>query len=335
MCRLSMSKMNNDARVHQFNRRRFIQASALIGGGMVLGLAVPGTLPGRKSGPTSLNAYVRIDSSGRVTLVMPKVEMGQGTYTSLPMLIAEELEVGLDAITLEAAPPDPAVYGFDGDQSTGGSAPIRQCWLPLRKAGAAARSMLIVAAAKKWGVEPSSCRAELGNVIHERSGRRLTYGHLATAAASVPVPADPPLKAAKDFKLIGRATPRRDTPDKTNGRAVFGIDVRLDGMRIAMVALSPVSGGTVVEPLNTSAALAIPGVRQVVNERNLLAVVADDTWASLKGLKALNLRWNDGPHGSVQQQMIVADLEAAARRAGAVAGHAGQPAGTVGPRRPN
>jgi isoquinoline 1-oxidoreductase beta subunit len=321
--------MNNDARVHQFNRRRFIQASALIGGGMVLGLAVPGTLPGRKSGPTSLNAYVRIDSSGRVTLVMPKVEMGQGTYTSLPMLIAEELEVGLDAITLEAAPPDPAVYGFDGDQSTGGSTSVRQCWLPLRKAGAAARSMLIVAAAKKWGVEPSSCRAELGNVIHERSGRRLTYGHLATAAASVPVPADPPLKAAKDFKLIGRATPRRDTPDKTNGRAVFGIDVRLDRMRIAMVALSPVSGGTVVEPLNTSAALAIRGVRQVVNERDLLAVVADDTWASLKGLKALNLRWNDGPHGSVQQQMIVADLEAAARRAGAVAGHAGDPAAAM------
>ena len=133
--------------LRQVNRRRFIQVSALAGGGLVLGVGVPSARPARKSQPASLTAYIRIDPSGQVTLVMPKVEMGQGTYTSLPMLIAEELEVGLDAVTLEAAPPDPAVYGFDGDQSTGGSTSIRQCWEPLRKAGAAARTMLVGAAA--------------------------------------------------------------------------------------------------------------------------------------------------------------------------------------------
>src|SRR5207253_2263460 len=142
------------------------------------------------------------------------------------------------------------------------------------------------------------CRAELGNVIHARSGRRLGYGALAAAASAVPVPSSPTLKAAKDFKLIGKSTARRDTPDKTNGRAVFGIDVQLEGLKVAMVALSPVQGGTVIEPLNTSAALAVRGVRQVVNERDVVAVVADDTWASLKGLEALGLRWHDGSRGA-------------------------------------
>ncbi len=315
--------------LRQVNRRRFIQVSALGGGGLVLGVGVPSARPARKSQPASLTAYIRIDPSGQVTLVMPKVEMGQGTYTALPMLIAEELEVGLDAVTLEAAPPDPAVYGFDGDQSTGGSTSIRQCWEPLRKAGAAARTMLIGAAARKWGVAPAACHAELGNVIHGPSGRRLAYGALAAAAAAVPVPSNPPLKPARDFKLIGKSTPRRDTPDKTNGRAVFGIDVQLEGLKVAMVALAPVQGGTVIEPLNTAAALAVRGVRQVVNERDVVAVVADDTWASLKGLGALSLRWNDGAHGAVQQAAIVAELEAASRRPGAVAGHAGDPAAAM------
>ena len=315
--------------IRQVNRRRFIQVSALAGGGLVLGVGVPSARPARESQPASLNAYIRIEPSGQVTLVMPKVEMGQGTYTSLPMLIAEELEVGLDAVVLEAAPPDPAVYGFDGDQSTGGSTSIRQCWDPLRKAGAAARTMLIAAAAKKWGVAPSACRAELGNVIHAPSGRRLGYGALAAAASAVPVPSSPTLKAVKDFKLIGKSTARRDTPDKTNGRAVFGIDVQLEGLKVAMVALSPVQGGTVIEPLSTSAALAVRGVRQVVNERDVVAVVADDTWASLKGLAALGLRWNDGSRGAVQQATIVAELEAASRRPGAIAGHVGDVAAAM------
>jgi len=304
------------------SRRRFVQLATVVGGGLVLRVAIP-TRARTGSGPAVLNAYVRVDATGRICVVMPKVEMGQGTYTSLPMLVAEEMEVGLDTIDIEAAPPDPAVYGFDGDQSTGGSTTIRLCYLPLRKAGAAARMMLVAAAAKKWTVSPAACRTERGSVVHDPSGRRLGYGALAAAATAVAVPADPPLKAARDFKVIGRSTPRRDTLDKTTGRAIFGIDVQLAGLRVAMVARSPVEGGTVVEPLSVEAALAVRGVRQVVNERDLVAVVADDTWSAMKGLKALELRWHDGPNAAVQQGQLVADLEAAALRSGALAGHAG------------
>lgn len=321
--------MNDNELNPHLTRRRFIQAGAAAGGGLLLSIAVPRARSPSAFEPPPLNAYVRIDTGGRVTVVMPKVEMGQGTYTSLPMLVAEELEVGLDSIDVEPAPPNPAVYGFDGDQSTGGSTTIPQCYLPLRKAGAAARLMLIGAAAKKWGVAPGACRAELGNVIHDTSGRRLGYGALAAAATVIPVPSDPPLKAAENFKLIGHSTPRRDTLGKTNGRAIFGIDVQLSGLRVAMIARSPVEGGTVVEPLRSDAALAVPGVRQVVNERDLVAVIADDTWSAMKGLKALELQWNGGPHASVRHEQLVADLEAAVRRPGAVARHVGDAAAAM------
>jgi CO/xanthine dehydrogenase Mo-binding subunit len=284
---------------------------------------LPRAARGSAADLTPFNAYVRIGSDGRATVIMPKVEMGQGTYTSLPMLVAEELEIALDRIDLEPAPPAPDVYGFDGDQSTGGSTSIRQCYLPLRKAGAVARMMLVAAAAKQWAVVPTSCRAELGTVIHEPTGRVLGYGALASAAAALPVPAEPVLKRAASFKLIGRPTARRDTPDKTNGRAIFGIDVQVPGLRIATVALSPVLGGKVVEPLASQAALAIPGVVQIVNEGDLVAVVATDTWSAMMGMKALDLAWDDGPNTKVEQAQLVADLERAVNRRGAVAGRSG------------
>jgi isoquinoline 1-oxidoreductase beta subunit len=319
-------------------RRQFVLISAAVGGALVLGVAlrhrrqiVQGAAPARGR----LNAYVRIDPGGRITLVMPKVEMGQGTYTSLPMLIAEELEVDLAAVTVEAAPPDPAVYGFpvdpaapegiERDQATGTSLSIIQCWTPLRQAGATARLMLIQAAAKRWSVPIGTCHAQRGEVIHAGSGRRLTYGALAAAAAALPVPAAPPLKAAKEFRLIGRATPRRDTPAKVDGSALFGIDVRPPNSKVALIALSPVEGGTILE-LASDAALAVRGVRQVVNEGDVVAVVADDTWAAMQGLKALAPRWDDGTNAAVQQAAIVADLEAAVHEAGAVAATKGKPA---------
>jgi isoquinoline 1-oxidoreductase beta subunit len=315
-------------------RRHFIQVSALAGGGLALGISLGRAdsaviSPTRPRAPSVLNAYVRIDPTGHVTLIMPKVEMGQGTYTSLPMLIAEELEVGLDVISVEPAPPDPAVYGVDGDQSTGGSTSIRDCWVPLRKAGATARVMLIDAAARTWRVPAASCRAENGAVLHQRSGRRLGYGALASTAAALPVPADPPLKSAKEFKLIGHSTARRDVPDKIRGTTVFGIDVRLPDLRVAMIAQTPVAGGTVAEPLHGAAALAVPGVRQVVNEGDTVAVVADHSWAALQGLRALQLRWSDGPNAAVQQSALVAELESAARQPGAVASRTGDAAGAM------
>jgi isoquinoline 1-oxidoreductase beta subunit len=313
----------------QLTRRHFMQAGAAIGGGLLLRVCLPKTLASAKPQTGHLTAFIRIDPSGRITLVMPKVEMGQGTYTSLPMLIAEELEVDLHSIELEAAPADPEVYGFDGDQSTGGSTTIRECWLPLRKAGAAARSMLVAAAARSWGVSPASCSAALGYVIHEASGRRLAYGALAVAAAQLPVPTEPVLKSPGEYKLLGRSTPRLDVPDKTTGKAVFGIDIQLPNLRIAMIALSPVVGGEVMEPLLIEPALAIPGVRQIVNERDLVAVVADNTWAALRGLERLKLQWKNGPNGAVQQHQLVADLDAASQKPGAEAARAGDAAAAL------
>jgi isoquinoline 1-oxidoreductase beta subunit len=332
------------------SRRQFVLASAAVGGALVLGIAAQRLrhAAGRDGGAVGVfNAYVRIDPKGHVTLIMPKVEMGQGTYTSLPMLVAEELEVDLDAISVEAAPPDPAVYGFPvdadvygfavdpgahgfaRDQSTGTSLSIIQCWTPLRQAGATARMMLIQAAAKRWRVPVSACAASRGEVIHAASGRRLSYGALAAAAAALPLPPAPPLKPAKDFRLIGRATPRRDTPAKVNGSAVFGIDARPPHARVAVIALSPVEGGSIVEPLASEGALAVRGVSQVVNEGDLIAVVADNTWAAMKGMKALAPRWNDGANAAVQQAQIVAELESAVREEGLMAARTGDPAGAA------
>ena len=319
-------------------RRQVVLVSAAIGGALVLGVALrhrERSTPGggsrtRRSGAHgALNAYVRIEPSGGIIFVIPKVEMGQGTYTSLPMLIAEELEVGLDQVTVEAAPPDPEVYGFavdpsapegiERDQSTGTSLSIIQCWTPLRQAGATARVMLIAAAARRWREPPESCHAQRGEVIHAATGRRLSYGELATAAAALPQPAPPPLRAAKDFRLIGRATPRLDTPSKVDGSAQFGIDARPPRAKVALIALSPVEGGSVAEPLASDAALAVRGVRQVVSEGDLIAVVADDTWAAMKGMKALAPHWQDGAHSTVQQAAIVSELEAAVGEGGVVA----------------
>jgi len=318
-------------RSQSLSRRRFVQVSALIGGGLLLGVALPGSRARAGGGAAAgaINAYVRIGPDGAITLIMPKVEMGQGTYTSLPMLIAEELEVGLDQIQLQAAPPDAAVYGIDGLQETGGSTSIRDCWLPLRQAGATARLMLIAAAARTWGVADAECRAEAGSVIHDASGRRLGYGALAARAAHSPLPSEPKLKAAAEFKLIGRNTARLDTPAKVNGSAVFGIDIALPGMRIAVLAISPVQGGTVVRPLRSAAALAVHGVQQVVDEGDLVAVVADNTWSALRGMAALEPQWDDGSNGSVQQAALVAQLEAATNERGAVARTTGDPAAAM------
>jgi isoquinoline 1-oxidoreductase subunit beta len=328
-------------------RRQFIWVSAAVGGALVLGVTAQRLRRGggRGGAPTSVfNAFVRIDGQGRVTVIVPKVEMGQGTYTSLPMLIAEELEVDLSSITVEPAPPNPAVYGFPvdpdvygfgvdpaahgfaRDQSTQTSLSIIQCWTPLRQAGATARVMLLQAAAKRWGVPPESCQARSGEVIHAPSGQRLSYGALAAAAAALPLPRTPPLKEPKDFRLIGHPTARRDTPSKVNGSAVFGIDARPQNAKVALIAISPVEGGRIAEPLSSAAARAVRGVRQVVSDGDVVAVVADDTWSALQGMKALAPRWNDGANSAVQQAAIVAELEAAAREEGVVAAHKGDPA---------
>src|SRR5437879_6624378 len=201
--------------------------------------------------------------------------MGQGMYTAMPMLLAEELEVGLDQVRLEHAPPDDKLYAnpIFGFQATGGSTSVKGLYEPMRRAGATARTMLMAAAAKRWNVDPASCRAERGAVIHTPSHRRLSYGALAAAAAALPIPDNVALKRPEDFKLIGTPAKRLDTPDKVNGRAQFGIDVRLPGMKVATVAASPVLGGKVAG-LDEAKAMAIPRVRTLVNPGDVLPAAA-------------------------------------------------------------
>ena len=322
---MGLERRLNVAKFPGVPRRTFLKVGAA-GGGLLLGfsLSVRVNAAPAVSDATqdefAPNGFVRIDRNGRVTLVMPQVEMGQGTHTSMSMLIAEELEVSLERVILEAAPPDDRLYAnaLIGAQVTGGSTSVRAMWKPLRQAGAAARIMLITAAARRWHVDPMTCLAESGEVIHPPTGQRLTYGALVDLAARLPVPADVPPKDPKDFKLIGTPAKRLDTPDKVNGKAQYGIDVRLPGMKIATVAACPVFGGK-LSRVDESAALAIEGVRQVVRLEDAVAVVADHMWAALQGVAGLDIDWDEGPHSKVSSADIARQMEIASQKPGVVA----------------
>ena len=316
------------------SRRVFLKSSVAAGGGLLLGFGLP-TFVGdvMADEPSSFvpNAFIRIGSDGSVTLTMPYVEMGQGTYTSIPMLIAEELEVALSQVRLEHAPPDEKRYGnplFGGVQGTGGSSAIRAVWEPLRQAGATARVMLIAAAAKRWKVEPSSCHAERGEVVHKTSERRIGYGALAGDAAQLPIPEKVALKRPEEFKLIGTPAKRLDAPSKVNGTAIYGIDVKLPGLKIATLAQSPVFGGR-LKSVDDAAAKAVKGVRQIVRLDDAVAVVADHMGAAKKGLAALVIQWDDGPHATLTIEDIARDLEKGTLNPGAVAQNVGDVAKAI------
>jgi isoquinoline 1-oxidoreductase subunit beta len=318
----------------QVSRRQFVVVLATAGGGLLLGCRVGDRTGARSSAAAAApdlpafapDAFVRIGTDGRVTVIVPQVEMGQGMYTSMPMLVAEELEVPLDQVQVEHAPPSDKLYAnpIFGFQATGGSTSIMGFYEPLRKAGASARTMLVAAAAQRWGVEPASCRAEKGSVHHPATGRTLTYGALADAAAKLPVPAEVKLKDPKEFVLIGTPAKRLDSPQKVNGTAQYSIDVRLPGLKIATLAESPVLGGKVAS-VDDSKAKAIPGVRQIVRLDDLVAVVGDHMWAAKQGLAALAIRWDDGPNGKVSTEDVVQELDAASRKPGVVARKQGAP----------
>ncbi|HEX5538427.1 MAG TPA: xanthine dehydrogenase family protein molybdopterin-binding subunit [Methylophilaceae bacterium] len=304
-------------------RRNFLMAGAAAGGGLIIGLVLPKILDRRHPGASSTgdeatetifapNAFIRIDRQGQVTLIMPKVEMGQGTYTSIPMLIAEELEVDLDKVKLEHAPADDKLYADPilGSQVTGGSTSIRGAWEPMRRAGATARVMLIAAAGQQWNVKPGECHAENGQVIHGASGKKLGYGELADAAATLPVPAEVTLKDPKDFKLIGKPIRRLDSPNKVNGKTRYGIDVQLPNMKIATVAACPVLGGKLLS-VDASKAMKVKGVRQVAQLSDAVAVIADHMWAAKQGLAALDIKWDGGANAKIGTDEIVAQLAAA------------------------
>jgi isoquinoline 1-oxidoreductase subunit beta len=277
------------------------------------------------------NAFIRIDDQGDVTLIMPQVEMGQGTYTSISMILAEELDADWSRVKLEHAPPDEKHYTNPmlAMQATGNSNSVRAFWTPLRRAGAGARVMLVQAAAAEMGVPAAALRTQDGQVIHDGSGRNVAYAALVGRAATLTAPADPPLKDPKDFRLIGRPLKRLDTPDKTNGRAQYGIDALPPGVKFATLAASPVLGGKVVH-VDDAAAMAIPGVRQVVVLDDLVAVIGDHTWAAKCGLEATAITWDDGPTGQVSSDVIWDRLRKASARDGSVAKERGDPDGTLG-----
>ena len=266
------------------------------------------------------NAFIRIDRQGGVTLIMPQVEMGQGTYTSISMILAEELDADWDRVRVEHAPADEKLYANPdlSIQATGNSNSIRAFWKPLRVAGAAARACLVAAAAHSWGIAIAECRTENGKVIHDRTHRTLEYGALVGGAAAVTPPTDPPLKDPSAFRLIGRSLKRLDTPDKVNGKAQYGIDALPPGVKFATLAASPVLGGTVAH-VDDRRARAVTGVRQIVVLDDLVAVVGDHMWAAKCGLDALEVSWNEGQNAEVSSELIWSRLRSASLREGAVA----------------
>lgn len=307
------------------SRRNFLINSAVAGSGLVLSVTLPFG-QGKAVGNDSFapNAFIRVGTDGQIVLTMPYVEMGQGTYTSIPMLIAEELEVGLKQVRIEHAPPNEKLYANPllGVQATGNSNAVRGAWQPLREAGAAARIMLIAAAAGRWGVDAGSCHADAGEVVHALSGRRLKYGELAVEAARIPVPKDVALKRAEEFKLIGSPAKRLDASGKVNGTAVYGIDARPPGVKIATLAQSPVFGGR-LKSVDDTAAKAVRGVHQIVRLDDAVAVVADHMGAAKKGLEALKVEWDEGTHAGLGTQDIARELEQATRKSGRVAQNIG------------
>ncbi len=302
------------------DRRDFLKTGAAGGAVLVIGFYLPLDSAAQeqqqeKPTPNPFNAWVHITKDDKVTLILAKSEMGQGVMTALPMILADELEVDWKKVKIEQAPTDPSIY----EHGTGGSSSIPDSWLPLRRAGAAAREMLITAAAQQWNVNRDTCKAEKGSVIHGVRKKTLRYGELVEAASKVPIPdfKTVPLKNADNFTIVGHDEARVDTPSKTNGTAGFGIDARPAGLLYAVIARSPVFGGKAAK-FDAAKAKAVPGVREVLEIPRIqqgafteggVAVVADSSWAAMEGRRALDITWDEGPHAkessaSLREQFV-------------------------------
>jgi isoquinoline 1-oxidoreductase subunit beta len=302
-------------------RREFLKTGAAAGGGLLVSWYLPLSSAGAAAGENqiALNAFVRIGTDESVTVISSHSEMGQGVYTSLPMLLNEELEADWSKIRVEAAPVD-KVYNHPifGMQMTGGSTTSPAEWERYRKMGALARTMLVAAAAQQWKVDAASCQVEKGVVLHRASGHRATYGSLANAAAQLTPPAEVKLKDAKSFALIGKPTRRLDTPSKTNGSAQFGLDVSLPGMLTAVVARPPVFGGKVAK-FDAREALKVPGVKAVEQIESGLAVIAERFWPAKLGRDKLAVEWDLGPNAGLSTEQMTRDFAEQAKSPGAMA----------------
>jgi len=308
----------------EVTRREFLQVAGAAGASLVIGFTLPSCARPPEGPPLEPNAWLRIGTDESILVIVDRSEMGQGVSTSLPMLLAEELEADWSKVRIEFAPADP-VYNnlLFGMQGTGGSSSVRAAFTALRQAGAAAREVLIDAAAQTWNVDRAECHADNGAVVHA-GGRRLTYGRLVTTAAALPVPADPPLKEPANWKIIGTRVPRLDTPPKVDGSAQFGMDVVLPDMLVAVVARCPVFGGKVAS-FDAAAAQAVPGVRQVVQISSGIAVVAEGYWPAKTGRDALAVTWDEGATAAVSSASIARLFAQQAGRPGAQARHDGNP----------
>ena len=305
------------------DRREFLKKSAASGAGLVIGFYLPGkyeALAGAPAKePTAVNAWVQIAPDNTATLVIDKSEMGQGISTALAMILADELDLDWRKIRTEFAPAAPVYFNpVFGLQGTGGSSSVRGSWEPLAKAGAAAREMLVAAAAKKWNVDPGTCSTEDSMVIHKASGKKIGYGAVAEDAAKLPVPASPKRKDAKDYKFVGKATKRIDSKEKVNGRAEFGIDVRRSAMLHAVVARCPVFGGK-VKSFDAARAKAVPGVKSVVQVSTGVGVVADNTWSAMQGREALQITWDEGEGAKNSSEAIHKLYQGRLEQTGAIA----------------
>ncbi len=306
-----------------FDRRRFLQVTAAAGGGLLVGTYLPSFTDGETleaAGVFEPNVWIKVNADDTVRIMLTMLEMGQGVMTSMPMLVAEELDFDWTKIRTEWAGADPK-YGnpnFGGQQLTAGSNSVRGMWKVLREAGATARVMLVSAAAQTWGVTENSCTTDKGEVIHQASGRRLKYGALVDKAAALPVPKAVALKDPKNFKLLGNSLARLDVPEKVNGSAVFGIDVKLPGLLTAKVVRCPVFGGKVAR-FNADKAKAVPGVKQVVQISTGVAVVADNYWSASRGAQALDVTWDEGPLASLTTADILTRYKELAQKPGKVA----------------
>ena len=317
--------MNNN---RLLNRREFLKVGVAAGGGILIGIYLPqfNSLEAGSAGQLHPNAFLRIAADDVITVILGKSEMGTGIYTALPMMLVEELDAAWENVRVEAAPVDQAYFHPKfGIQMTGGSSSVTSEWERLRKAGATARAMLIAAAAKKWDVPANACTTHRGQVTHESSKRRLSYGPLAESAASMPITADVPLKEPRSFTIIGRRTHRLDTADKTNGAAKFGIDAMVPGALTALIARPPVFGSKAIR-INDTEAKKIVGVKAVVPVQAGVAVVAAGFWAAKLGRDALTIEWDEGPNGTLSTATIREQYAQLAKAPGKIARHDGDAA---------
>ena len=308
------------------SRREFVAAGVAAGAGLVVGFYLPHGGHSEKDS-FSPNAYLRIAPDNKITIVVARSEMGQGVRTALPMILAEELEADWKQIEIEQA----GASTLFGDQTTGGSASIRTTWDPMRKAGAAAREMLISAAAVTWGVPRSTCTAESSHIKHAATNRSLRYGELVAKASTLPIPTDVPLKQSKDYKIVGQRLARVDSPAKVKGEAVFGIDFRLPGMKYAVLSRCPTIGGKMTG-FDDKESKKISGVTYVGKiGDSAVAVVADSVWGAMEGRRVLNVTWDDGPNKNLNNAAITASLKSGRveeRRESVCGGRSGKSCGT-------